>query len=561
MAGKPLESDQVVRRHAHVTGARSAWQPCRTWLAASATGVSLVMAVCVLAQAESVAGPPAPDVETLPAATAPETTGALPSGGTRPGATESGSEGLRGSLAPAPNGRQQAQPASDSGSSANQTGFAASAAPVVAAQSPTFRRIRSEVRASVRGNVAKQVIAPVAALPPRPVDPVQAPLRRSRIDEDPFAPTGISVGGLLLRPSIAQDMGYDSNPNRVPRPGNGSAVLRTEGEVKLQSDWSRHALTGGLRAGYNAFPQLSDANRPDAQGGLNLRLDVSRDTRIDLDSRLRVETERPGSVDQPLATANRPLNTQVGASAGATHAFGRVSAGLRGSVDQSDFEDVRLGDGTRVDQGDRNYTQYALRLRAGYEATPGVRPFIETEVDTRRYDRARDNGGIRRDSDGVAFRAGTTLELARTLTGEVAAGYQIREREDPSLTTLRGPILDASVIWAATPLTTLRVIAVSRIDESTAIGVDGVFVRRAGFEIEHAFRRYLTLTAATAFQRSDYRGIGVVDDVFTGAVRLDYKLSRSVVVRASFAHERLNSSVPGSDYTANIYLVGLRLQR
>jgi hypothetical protein len=31
-------------------------------------------------------------------------------------------------------------------------------------------------------------------------------------------------------------------------------------------------------------------------------------------------------------------------------------------------------------------------------------------------------------------------------------------------------------------------------------------------------------------------------------------------VRASFTHERLQSTAPGSDYTANIVLVGLRMQ-
>ena len=38
-------------------------------------------------------------------------------------------------------------------------------------------------------------------------------------------------------------------------------------------------------------------------------------------------------------------------------------------------------------------------------------------------------------------------------------------------------------------------------------------------------------------------------------------LARSIVVRGSFTHERLKSSAPGSDYTANVFLLGLRLQR
>jgi hypothetical protein len=44
----------------------------------------------------------------------------------------------------------------------------------------------------------------------------------------------------------------------------------------------------------------------------------------------------------------------------------------------------------------------------------------------------------------------------------------------------------------------------------------------------------------------------------TAGARLEYKLTRSVAVRASFIHERLKSTAPGSDYTANTYLLGLR---
>ena len=49
--------------------------------------------------------------------------------------------------------------------------------------------------------------------------------------------------------------------------------------------------------------------------------------------------------------------------------------------------------------------------------------------------------------------------------------------------------------------------------------------------------------------------------VVTGTVKAEYSLTRSVVVKASYAYERLKTTVQGSDYTANIFLLGLRLQR
>jgi hypothetical protein len=59
---------------------------------------------------------------------------------------------------------------------------------------------------------------------------------------------------------------------------------------------------------------------------------------------------------------------------------------------------------------------------------------------------------------------------------------------------------------------------------------------------------------------ADYRGIDLREEGFAGSVKLDYRLTRSIALRASFTHERLKSTDPGDDYTANVYLVGLRFQ-
>jgi hypothetical protein len=78
--------------------------------------------------------------------------------------------------------------------------------------------------------------------------------------------------------------------------------------------------------------------------------------------------------------------------------------------------------------------------------------------------------------------------------------------------------------------------------------------------VQHDLRRNLSLIAAATFSEADYRGIDLREEGFVGSLKLDYRLTRSVALRASFTHERLRSADPGSDYTANVYLVGLRFQ-
>ena len=312
-----------------------------------------------------------------------------------------------------------------------------------------------------------------------------------------------------------------------------------------------------MRGSYSEYPNVKGANRPEGEGRLGLRLDVSRDTQVDVEGRFQLDTQRPGSPDLNAAVTERPLVTTTGAAAGVTQRFNRLLVGLRGTVDRTVYEDAHLTNGKILDQSDRDSNQYGLRLRVGYELTPGVIPFVDVLADRREYDQRIDNSGFR-SSDGVGVRAGSTFEITRTLTGEASAGLQQRSYEDPRLRDLRGPLVDAALIWSATPLTTVRLRAQSSIDETTLANSNGTLTQSARLEVQHDLRRNLSVTGLAGVTVSDYQGVALKDETFTVGARLDYKLTRSVVLRASFTHERLKSTDHSSDYSANTYLVGLR---
>jgi hypothetical protein len=428
------------------------------------------------------------------------------------------------------------------------------------------RRSRQATAMPVRSTVQAPTASPNVARPVQPIqvgipDPaVPPPRRRPRrpAEEDPYAQLGLRLGGVTVLPAIQQSVGYDSNPNRDAGRHKGSTVFRTDAEVRFQSDWNAHALTGLLRGSYSAYPNVKGADRPEGEGRLGLRLDVSRDTQVDLEGRFALDTQRPGSPDLNAQVTERPLVLTTGAAAGVTQRFNRLLVGLRGTVDRTVYEDAKLPGGTIIDQSDRDATQYGLRLRAGYELTPGVIPFVEALADTRVHDRAIDNAGFRRDSDGLGLRAGTTFEITRTLTGEASAGVQRRTYDDPRLKDLRGPLVEAALVWSATPLTTVRLRAQTSVDETTIPFSSGILTRTARLEVQHDLRRNLSVTGLLGVSENDYKGVPLEEVTYTAGARVEYRLTRSVALRASFTHERLKSSTPGSDYSANTVLFGLR---
>jgi hypothetical protein len=392
--------------------------------------------------------------------------------------------------------------------------------------------------------------------------PVTVPLRRKKptVEEDPYAPLGIHAGGFMLRPAIEVSAGHDSNPARDAS-RQGSAFYVVAPEFLAQSLWSRHELIANVRGSYTAYSATPSFDRPNLDAKINGRIDVSRDTRIDLEGRYLLSADSPNDPDLPGSVSKLPLNNAYGATAGLARRFNRFELAAKGTVDRFTYQDATLNNGGIVSNKDRNYDQYGATLRGSYELTPGVRPFVEIGADTRVHDLSIDQAGVRRDSDGKTAKVGTTFELTRKLTGEVSAGYLTRNYEDPTLRELRGFIADASLVWSPTALTNVKLAAASTADESTLSGVSGVLKRDAGIAVEHAFRRNLIGTAKLGYGVDDFDGIGREDKRMVASAGLVYKLSRTTQVKGEFRQEWLRSNAPGNDYTASIVLVGLRWQR
>jgi hypothetical protein len=386
-------------------------------------------------------------------------------------------------------------------------------------------------------------------------------VRRPVADDKPFEPLGIRPGSFLLRPAIEVSGGYDTNPARSNGGGGASSFGIVAPELLVNSNWSRHELTANLRGSYTAYGAAPAQDRPAFDGRIDGRIDVTGRTRIDLESRLVVATDNPGSPNIQAGLARLPISTDVGATVGVGQRFNRFDVALKGLIDRTTYQDSRFTDGTSASNDDRNFDQYATQLRTGYELTPGVIPFVELDADRRRHDLMVDQFGIDRDSQGRAARIGTTFELSRILTGELAFGYLERSYTDPSLQNIKGPTFDGSLTWVASALTTFKLAAVTRADESTLAGVSGVFTHELGIEVDHAFRTWLEATLRFTGDRDVYVGSPRQDDRYAAALGLTYKLNREMQVKGELRREWLTSNLPGNNYQADVALLGVRLQR
>ena len=501
------------------------------------------------AQATAGAQPAARDEEPPPgAATPPPDSGAAPQGPAKP----------------LPGTRVQAQTRKRFGLTSQTAVHGVAQRPVYVATSPDRTKRQDLLPPKPDGPPGTPDHPPTAA-------PADAPLytdtelkrlnahRRELRDADPYQPLGLRFGSLYVSPSIEQSLGYDTNPNQA-QGGKGSRASRTDAEIKLRSDWSSNELTADLRGGYSYFPDVKGANRPDGDGKADLRLDVTKDLDFTFEGRGNLTTQQPGSANLPVATTSRPLVWTYGGSTIADYHPGYWHFSLRGNIDRWVYENAKLADGTTLIQSDRDVTQYELRARLGYDVTPGIRPFVEGRVDTRQYDQPVDNSGFARTSDGLGALGGSAFEFTRTLTGEIAAGYGDRSYRDPRLKDLRGPLTESSLIWSATPLTTVTLKGSTQLVETTIPFSPGAVERQIGLEISHALLRNLIITGTLNWLRDRYEANVERDTTIAAGVKAEWKLTRNMVIKASFLHTRETSNVPGRAFGENTYLVGMRLQ-
>jgi hypothetical protein len=411
--------------------------------------------------------------------------------------------------------------------------------------------------------------AATASPPPPTVAAPPAPRAKPKpkAEATPFDPLGVKVGSTLILPRLELDAGYDDNPNRLapelnPRP---SAVLRGEGGVRVKSDWDRHSLDGELRGGYSEYPGYANASRPDATGALAGRVDVTRDTEIDVRGRLSLDTTRPGAPallsGQPTVyVVNRPIVLGVGTQAGPTHRFGRLALSLRGTYDRVWYEDAKNNNGTTLNLASTSYNGYGVLMRAAYEATPDLQPFVEGTLDRRVHDSPVDFNGFYRDSKGFVVRGGADLKVSELVRGEISGGYGQRNYADPRLAPLRGPVIDAALIYTPSVLTTVTLRGSTTLNETTLIDASGALSRAVTATLSHDLMRNINITTTGTYFTNAYQGTNVRERGASMGVRLEYKPMRSVSIRVSYTHELLDSTFPNSDYNANVYLAGLRFQ-
>jgi hypothetical protein len=383
---------------------------------------------------------------------------------------------------------------------------------------------------------------------------------RQKPDDDPYAALGIPAGGFILRPSLETGLTGTTNANSSH---GGKGAILSESTLRLNaiSDWSDSKATIDAFGSFRKSISGQDVSEPSAGINASLEVPLGKDYVARGTFGYSLTPESPSSPGFIAGTVGEPLTQSITGSLGIEKQAGKLRLGLTGNVERDVYGDAKLVGGGTVSQHERDSTLVSATLRAGYEVSPALVPFVEGEIGRRYYDLTADSAGFRRSADRIGIRAGVALDFGEKLRGELSAGYLREKADDPRLPAIAGPSINTALNWSPVRGTTVALNSSTIVEGTTTSGDSGDLLYSSELSIERQMRANLTGTASIGGLYRDYSGSNGHDFIWNAELGMTYWLNRYFGITGRLRHEELTSNLPDRDYKTESVFLGVKVQR
>lgn len=426
------------------------------------------------------------------------------------------------------------------------------------------KRARHAVRRAALGGSAALLLAALAPAGAALAQSAEGDsvLGRPRPGYDPlgidlFAGPKDPGSPFILYPSLDVSGGWDDNVFREDSPREDAFFLRVSPQLVLESDWVNHGLSLSARADIARWEEFEQNDSTAFELRANGFLDIGLESQLYGNAMF-------GRVADPRDDVNNPGTTDLVHSwqneqvVGFSTYVGDLVSDTWGQRRQFNYVD------NGANQDDRDYVEYAVNQRLGYEFQPGVVLFVEGGYNWRRYEQEFDDFGYHRDSQGWQVRGGFAYDAAGVLSAEISAGYLRQRYEDDRFGTNSGFAVDGNIIWNPDDLVTIRAFAGTTVGETTLEGASGAYTTYGGLGFDYDLADNLIFTSEAVFTNVDYdpaTGFSErKDDIWQASAGLIFLINEYFSVRADYTYTTRDSNFPGEDYSDNTVLLTLHSQ-
>lgn len=400
------------------------------------------------------------------------------------------------------------------------------------------------------------------------IDPADDPLGLRARELDPYEPLGTRLGSFLL--FAEADVGMILTDNVLGTPnGNSAYAFELAPEVRLESDWERHAFEAEFTADRSWFNRFSVEDDKIYAALLRGRLDVGARTNVQLELGKAQTQDGRNAVDITNIAGFQTNVQEEQISLAAEHNFNRLTVRAEGSISTFDYEDLTGGqqaiaeivDGQFIPIVDvRDYRENEITMRGSYEFNPGLSLYLEGEISEDVYKQPVTVSGLTRDSTGYATLAGMTFAVSDAFYGDISLGWGEQNSIAADTAPIEGFLFNADIVWMPTPMTLVEFLANSQIATANTVDSLGAVSRSYRLSLQHAFWRYLVVGGYLSYETADYTDNPLVDERLREGLTLEYFFNPNMSVYTRYEHTDFFSTDPFGEYTENEIRVGLSIR-
>lgn len=354
-----------------------------------------------------------------------------------------------------------------------------------------------------------------------------AVLDRSRTEYDAL---GVRAGSFLIRPSLSESLGYDSNIFGAAHPV-GSPVAETAGKILLNSGWSRHEIDADISFDDQRYLRHADASHTDWAASLGGAVDLGRDraTLAYTHVGTTILADEIGTLNggQPVALAIDTAHAGYEASLGNFTLVPAVTAATYR------FANALVAGPSPVAN---NHDSLTGSLSAGYALAPGSSLLAIASFDRTAYT-TRVSGVPTADYDDASLVGGFDFRTGTLFRYRALAGFEQRSYDSAQLPDTTAPLAEFDVIWAPTLLTTVTGEVSRSLESAITGGVAASYTyTKLRLVLDHELRRNVLLQAFGEFQNAEYRTHGQTQHEATAGASVTWLLNRQISMVGSYAY-------------------------
>ncbi|PCJ01966.1 MAG: hypothetical protein COB14_02850 [Alphaproteobacteria bacterium] len=375
---------------------------------------------------------------------------------------------------------------------------------------------------------------------------------------DTSQPPPQTFGNFLVSSGLKLEQHYTTNIHASAQNEKNDLVTTLTPTLAVQKNVRDHEFTFEASAPIKKHLETHEEDTVDAHVSLSALVTAKRSLKLPISiSYDKAYISR--HEDTSLITPLKPIQTRRRRiEGGFIYAPNRLHIQLIGHYTQERFKNGTSSNGNAIIYTDDDHNNAGLHTKISYHTASIVSPFLAFKTHKANFLRASYNGtsfnGNKRDHRYGAALAGINFDTG-TLSGHIAAGYNMLRYGDNALEDLSALQLSANLDWKPVERSNIA-LTLSRTAMENSIIESAYIETTANAMLRYEVRNDLALNTGATFSHHNYTS-GRDDMIYEGQAGMDYTLNTAIQAHANVTSRKRNSDVQNEDYLVNTIMVGI----